>query len=191
MNHPPVSRRQALGLIATTTSLPLPSQTGTTLGHHRGAGAGPEGVLQRLGRRRPHQRVHPVGGGRSQPPPWRAGRAREADRHSGSREARSEKGRWQAQRGTVDAGWDQWRELPHHEARRPAVWPVCREPARFPVCRCHRQADDAYGLFEPVDGLEAPWGMAQFTLYADRKRVPSPPRSMAALADFARANPGA
>ncbi len=43
---------------------------------------------------------------------------------------------------------------------------------------------------EPVDGLEAPWGMAQFTLYADRKRVPNPPRSMAALADFARANPG-
>ena len=30
---------------------------------------------------------------------------------------------------------------------------------------------------EPVDGLEAPWGMAQFTLYADRRRVPSPPRS--------------
>lgn len=43
---------------------------------------------------------------------------------------------------------------------------------------------------EPVEGLEAPWGMAQFTLYADRKRVPAPPRSMAALADFARANPG-
>jgi putative thiamine transport system substrate-binding protein len=43
---------------------------------------------------------------------------------------------------------------------------------------------------EPVEGLQAPWGMAQFTLYADRKRVPAPPRSMAALADFARANPG-
>jgi putative thiamine transport system substrate-binding protein len=43
---------------------------------------------------------------------------------------------------------------------------------------------------EPVDGMEAPWGMAQFTLYADRIRVPSPPRSMAALADFARAHPG-
>jgi putative thiamine transport system substrate-binding protein len=43
---------------------------------------------------------------------------------------------------------------------------------------------------EPVEGLEAPWGMAQFTLYADRKRVPAPPRSMAALAEFARANPG-
>jgi putative thiamine transport system substrate-binding protein len=43
---------------------------------------------------------------------------------------------------------------------------------------------------EPVDGLEAPWGMAQFTLFADRKRVPKPPRSMAELAAFARANPG-
>ena len=43
---------------------------------------------------------------------------------------------------------------------------------------------------EPVDGMEAPWGMAQLTFYADRKRVPAPPRSMAAMLDFARANPG-
>jgi putative thiamine transport system substrate-binding protein len=43
---------------------------------------------------------------------------------------------------------------------------------------------------EPVDGLEAPWGMAQFTLFADSKRVPNLPQSMAALADFARTHPG-
>ena len=43
---------------------------------------------------------------------------------------------------------------------------------------------------EPVDGMEAPWGMAQFTFFADRKRVPKPPLSMAELAAFARANPG-
>lgn len=43
---------------------------------------------------------------------------------------------------------------------------------------------------EPVDGLEAPWGMAQFTFYADRTRVPEPPRSMAALLEFARRHPG-
>ncbi len=43
---------------------------------------------------------------------------------------------------------------------------------------------------EPVEGLEAPWGMAQLTFFADRKRVPVPPRSMAAMLDFARANPG-
>ncbi len=43
---------------------------------------------------------------------------------------------------------------------------------------------------EPVEGLEAPWGMAQFTFYADRTRVPEPPRSMAALLEFARRHPG-
>jgi putative thiamine transport system substrate-binding protein len=43
---------------------------------------------------------------------------------------------------------------------------------------------------EPVDGMEAPWGMAQLTFFADRKRVPEPPRSMAALLELARRNPG-
>jgi putative thiamine transport system substrate-binding protein len=43
---------------------------------------------------------------------------------------------------------------------------------------------------EPVEGMEAPWGMAQFTFYADRLRVAQPPRSMTDLARFAGANPG-
>jgi putative thiamine transport system substrate-binding protein len=43
---------------------------------------------------------------------------------------------------------------------------------------------------EAVDGMEAPWGMAQFTWFADRKRVPNPPRNVAALLAFAKANPG-
>ena len=43
---------------------------------------------------------------------------------------------------------------------------------------------------EPVDGMEAPWGMAQLTFYADRARVPQAPRSVAELLDWARANPG-
>ena len=43
---------------------------------------------------------------------------------------------------------------------------------------------------EPVDGMEAPWGMAQLTFYADRSRVPQPPASWAELLDWARRNPG-
>lgn len=43
---------------------------------------------------------------------------------------------------------------------------------------------------EPVEGMEAPWGMAQLTFFADRRRVPTPPTSMAGLLEFARANPG-
>ena len=43
---------------------------------------------------------------------------------------------------------------------------------------------------EPVQGLEAPWGMAQLTFFADRAKTPTPPRSTMAMLDFAKANPG-
>jgi len=43
---------------------------------------------------------------------------------------------------------------------------------------------------EPVDGFEAPWGMAQYTFFADRQRVARPPGSMAELLEWARATPG-
>ena len=42
----------------------------------------------------------------------------------------------------------------------------------------------------PTDGLEAPWGMAQLSFYYDSARVAEPPRSIPALLDWARANPG-
>lgn len=43
---------------------------------------------------------------------------------------------------------------------------------------------------EPVDGLEAPWGMAQLTFFADASRVPQPPQSMRELLAYARTHPG-
>ena len=43
---------------------------------------------------------------------------------------------------------------------------------------------------EPVAGMEAPWGMAQLTFHADRRRVPQPPGSAAELLAWLRANPG-
>ncbi len=46
---------------------------------------------------------------------------------------------------------------------------------------------------EPVAGMEAPWGMAQLTYYADGKKLPQPlqpPRSLAELLAFAQKNPG-
>lgn len=42
---------------------------------------------------------------------------------------------------------------------------------------------------EPVEGMEAPWGMAQLTFMVDSQRVPKPPRSMAELLAFAKAHP--
>jgi putative thiamine transport system substrate-binding protein len=43
---------------------------------------------------------------------------------------------------------------------------------------------------EPVEGLEAPWGMAQLVFLYDRAYVEEPPRSMPALLDYVRRNPG-
>lgn len=41
----------------------------------------------------------------------------------------------------------------------------------------------------PTDGLEAPWGMAQFVFFYDTARIEPPPRSIPALLEWAKANP--
>lgn len=42
----------------------------------------------------------------------------------------------------------------------------------------------------PVDGLEAPWGMAKLVFFYDTARMSDPPRSAAALAEWIKAHPG-
>ncbi len=42
----------------------------------------------------------------------------------------------------------------------------------------------------PTEGLEAPWGMAQFVFLYDAEAVPEPPRSIPALLEWAKAHPG-
>ena len=42
----------------------------------------------------------------------------------------------------------------------------------------------------PTDGLESPWGMAQFTFFADSRRLPAPPQSMTELLALAKRQPG-
>ena len=42
----------------------------------------------------------------------------------------------------------------------------------------------------PTEGLESPWGMAQFVFMMDSARVKNPPKSIPALLDWAKANPG-
>jgi putative thiamine transport system substrate-binding protein len=43
---------------------------------------------------------------------------------------------------------------------------------------------------EPVEGMEAPWGMAQLTFMVDGKYAPKPPNNVQELLAFAKANPG-
>ncbi|NOX22105.1 MAG: ABC transporter substrate-binding protein [Actinobacteria bacterium] len=43
---------------------------------------------------------------------------------------------------------------------------------------------------EPVDGLESPWGHAQFVMEYNTAFVPEPPTTFEALSDWVKANPG-
>ncbi|WP_203334589.1 ABC transporter substrate-binding protein [Planococcus beigongshangi] len=43
---------------------------------------------------------------------------------------------------------------------------------------------------EPVEGLQAPWGKAQFVFVHDTEKVADPPKSMEELSDWIRENPG-
>jgi putative thiamine transport system substrate-binding protein len=42
----------------------------------------------------------------------------------------------------------------------------------------------------PVEGMESPWRLAKFVFTYDSARLPEPPKSMAALAEWAAAHPG-
>jgi len=43
---------------------------------------------------------------------------------------------------------------------------------------------------EPVDGLESPWGSAQVVMIYDTARLPQPPRTVGALLEWIKQNPG-
>ena len=42
----------------------------------------------------------------------------------------------------------------------------------------------------PVDGMESPWEMAQFVFVHDAAKTPTPPKTVSALLDWAKAHPG-
>ncbi len=42
----------------------------------------------------------------------------------------------------------------------------------------------------PTEGYESPWAMAQFVFEYDSAKLPTPPKTLAALADWVKANPG-
>jgi len=47
-----------------------------------------------------------------------------------------------------------------------------------------------YDFQQPINGMEAPWGNVQFTMIYDSARVPHPPLSREALADYVKKHPG-
>lgn len=106
------------------------------------------------------------------------------------RRVRSEKAAGKISGGSVDVVWINGENFLAMKREGLLFGPFAESLPNFQLVDVQGKPTTRMDFSEPVQGLEAPWGMAQFTLYADRQRVPNPPRSMAALLDFARANPG-
>ena len=103
---------------------------------------------------------------------------------------RAEKQAGRAAGGSVDAVWINGENFSAMKREALLFGPFAESLPAYPGVDTTGKPTTRIDFSEPVGGMEAPWGMAQLTFYADAKRVPRPPRSIAELLEFARKNPG-
>ena len=185
------SRRKTLALIGASAAGPLFAQTGTPWssieGKARGqtvyfnAWAGSERinaylqwagvqVAQRYGVKLEHVKV--------------------TDTVDVVKRVRGEKAAGKLNDGTVDLVWINGENFLAMKREGLLFGPFSESLPNFQYVDVAGKPTTRIDFSEPVEGLEAPWGMAQLTFYADSKKVPNPPKSLPALLEFAKANPG-
>ena len=103
---------------------------------------------------------------------------------------RAEKQAGRVAEGSVDAVWINGENFSAMKREALLFGPFAESLPAYPGVDTTGKPTTRIDFSEPVGGMEAPWGMAQLTFYADAKRVPQPPRSIAELLEFARKNPG-
>jgi len=132
---------------------------------------------------------------------WAAGRMQErhglsiehvklTDTVEAVKRVRNEKQAGKIHSGSVDAIWINGENFLSMKREELLFGPFAEKLPNFAFVDVQGKPTTRLDFSEPVAGMEAPWGMAQFTWFADSKRVPELPRSMAALAEFAKAHPG-
>jgi putative thiamine transport system substrate-binding protein len=94
------------------------------------------------------------------------------------------------QDGSVDLVWINGENFRAMKAEKLLFGPWSEAAPNYAFVDVEGKPTTKQDFSESVDGLEAPWGMAQLTFFADGAKVPNPPRSMAELRAFAEANPG-
>ena len=103
---------------------------------------------------------------------------------------RNEKAAGKLNSGSVDLVWINGENFLAMKREKLLWGPFAEQLPHFALVDVRGKPTTTLDFSEPVEGLEAPWGMAQLTFFADRQRVPQPPRSMAELLAFAQAHPG-
>lgn len=92
--------------------------------------------------------------------------------------------------GGVDLIWINGPNFLAMKEQRLLYGPVTDRLPNFSLVDVEGKRSTVIDFTVPVDGLAVPWRMAQVVFIYDAARVKSPPRSIAAMLDWARGNPG-
>jgi putative thiamine transport system substrate-binding protein len=92
--------------------------------------------------------------------------------------------------GSVDLIWLNGENFAAMKSQKLLFGPFVRQLPNFRYVDVAGKPTTLVDFTIPTDGLEAPWGMAQFVFLYDTAVVAEPPRSIPALLDWAKAHPG-
>ena len=92
--------------------------------------------------------------------------------------------------GSVDLVWINGENFRAMKQGKLLFGPFAESLPNFALVDVEGKPTTRQDFSESVDGLESPWGMAQFTFFGDGSKIAKPPRSMIELAAFTKANPG-
>lgn len=96
----------------------------------------------------------------------------------------------QAREGTVDLVWINGENFAAMKADGLLLAPWAEQLPNFEKVDTVGKPTTRNDFSVATDGQESPWGMAQFTFFADSQRLPAPPQSMKELLALAKRQPG-
>jgi putative thiamine transport system substrate-binding protein len=92
--------------------------------------------------------------------------------------------------GSVDLVWINGENFAAMKAQDLLFGPFAEDLPNFRLVDTEGKPTTLVDFTIPTDGYESPWGMAQFVFIYDTDAIADPPRSIPALLEWARANPG-
>lgn len=102
----------------------------------------------------------------------------------------AEKAAGRVEGGSVDLIWLNGENFAAMKSHELLFGPFVEQLPNFRYADTEGKPTTLLDFTVPTDGLEAPWGMAQFVFFYDTAKITDPPRSIPALLDWAKAHPG-
>jgi putative thiamine transport system substrate-binding protein len=132
---------------------------------------------------------------------WAAGRVREqfgvtvehvklTDTADAVARVVAEKSAGRASDGSVDLVWINGENFAAMKSQGLLFGPFAERLPHYALVDVQGKPTTVVDFTVPVEGMESPWGMAQFVFVRDTATLPDPPRSIPAILEWAKANPG-